>query len=432
MLENRSFDHVLGSLGERVDGVTPEMVNDDLHGNPCKVGSLELPRSSSFVPGPPHDHDSVHASIDDGRMSGFVRAYQAAYPEAADLDPGDVMRQLGRAHQPMTYFFADEFTICNRWFSAVPTDTIPNRLYSLAGDAGHVRSTEASIDLAGIPQLDSIFEQLDPEHWMLFSGSIPLAFAVSPIRTIVLDHDRWHTLSKFAELVPRLPKLTWIDPTYYWLDAAHGLPRRVAHVDHRFPIPNDDHPPSQTERGQELLRYVYESLIAHPDVWAHTVLIVTYDEHGGFFDHVQPPPIPQSERGRDGFTQRGPRVPALIVSPYAERGKVRDNVLDHCSILKFLCDWLGLPKWTRRIRSPEIGSVADVLVPTARTDVPQPPKEPAQPSDGPPVHPHHVHLPSLVANLQRVTYAEHEEAYVQRFPEARTHPPGSDMAPVQL
>src|SRR5882724_849619 len=132
MLENRSFDHVLGSLGERVDGVTPDMVNHDLAGNPCKVGALELPRSSAFIPGPPHGHDSVHVQIGDGTMSGFVRAYQEAYPEAADLDPGDVMRQLARPHQPMTYFLADEFTICNRWFSAVPTNTIPNRLYSLA------------------------------------------------------------------------------------------------------------------------------------------------------------------------------------------------------------------------------------------------------------------------------------------------------------
>jgi phospholipase C len=432
MLENRSFDHVLGSLGERVDGVTPDMVNHDLAGNPWRVGALELPRSSAFVPGPPHDHDSVHFQIGDGTMSGFVAAYQKQYPEAGDLDPGDVMRQLDRPHQPMTYFLADEFTICNRWFSAVPTDTIPNRLYSLCGEAGPVKSTDANTALAEIPALDSIFEQLDPEHWRLFSGSIPLAFAVSPIRTIVLDHDRWHTLSEFADLVPKLPKLTWIDPTYYWLEAANGLPRRLAHVDSKFPIPNDDHPPSQTERGQELVRYVYESLIAQPEVWANTVLIITYDEHGGFFDHVQPPAIAEADRGADGFTQRGPRVPALIVSPYAARGAVCGKTFDHCSILKFLCDWLGLPKWTRRIASTEIGSVADALTTVQRTDAPVPPHELALPTAGPPVHPHHVNLPGLVANIQRATHAEYREKYEARFPEARTHPPGSEMAPLQL
>ena len=269
----------------------------------------------------------MSSQIDAGKMAGFVRAYQATYPEAQDLDPGDVMLQLGREHQPMTYFLAEEFTICNRWFSAVPTDTIPNRLYSLAGTAGRVTSTSASIDLAEIPALDSIFEQLDPEHWRLFSGSIPLAFAVSPIRTVGLDADRWHTLSEFADYVPKLPKLTWIDPTYYWLDVADGLPRRLAHVDAKFPIPNDDHPPSQTERGQELLRYVYESLTAHPEVWANTVLIVTYDEHGGFFDHVEPPPIPSGgARARRLHASRTARASADRVALRGARRGVQRAV----------------------------------------------------------------------------------------------------------
>jgi phospholipase C len=329
----------------------------------------------------------------------------------------------------MTYFLAEEFTICNRWFSAVPTDTIPNRLYSLAGTAGRVTSTSASIDLAEIPALDSIFEQLDPEHWRLFSGSIPLAFAVSPIRTVGLDADRWHTLSEFADFVPKLPKLTWIDPTYYWLDVADGLPRRLAHVDAKFPIPNDDHPPSQTERGQELLRYVYESLTAHPEVWANTVLIVTYDEHGGFFDHVEPPPIYPEELGPDGFTHRGPRVPALIVSPYAARGAVCSEPFDHCSILKFLCDWLGLPKWTPRIASERVASVAAALTKIARSDIPAPSHEIAIPSSGPPVYPHHANLPSLVAAIQKATHDYACEKYEAKFPEAKRLPPGTDMPP---
>ena len=125
-------------------------------------------------------------------------------------------------------------------------------------------------------------------------------------------------------------------------------------------------------------------------------------------------------------------MPALIVSPYAERGKVYPETLDHCSILKFLCDWLGLPKWTRRIASPEVGSVADALVPTARADVPHPPRALALPSDGPPIHPHHVNLPALVANLQRVTHAEYKDLYEARFPEAKQYPPGTDMPPLQL
>ena len=428
MLENRSFDHVLGSLGPKVNGVTPEMSNPDLHGKSYPVGPLRPAQVSSFTPSPPHEKEFVAQQIE--KMDGFVQAYQRKYPEAANLEPGDVMLHMDATQQPVTYFLAEEFTICNQWFSAVPTDTIPNRLYSLAGDAGNVTSTSPDLDLTQMPDLDSIFEQLDPEHWMLFSGSIPLAFAVSPIRTIGLDHDRWHPLSKFAEMVPHLPQLTWIDPTYYWLDVADGLPRRFVHVDDKFPIPNDDHPPSHTERGQELIRYIYESLIAHPDVWAGTVFVVVYDEHGGFYDHIAPPAIEPDERSADGFVQRGPRVPALIVSPFASRGAVCSSRFDHCSILKFLCDWLGLPKWTKRIASPHIASIAEALTTTARTDIPQVPGVMELPTETPPASSHSINLPRLVASIQKAAHAHNRKAYEAIFPEARTHPPGTAMPPL--
>jgi phospholipase C len=411
-----------------VDGVAAGMSNLDLHGLAHHVGPRDLPHASTFDPGPPHDENPVREQIDNGNMSGFVRAFQRQYPEHKDLEPGHVMRQLQRAHQPMTHFLADEFTICNRWFSAVPADTIPNRLYSLAGDAGGVTSTRPDFAFRDIPELDSIFEQLDPEHWMLFSGCIPLAFAVSPIRTVGLDLDRWHSLSDFAAQVPHLPKLTWIDPTYYWLDGADGIPRRFVHVDKQFPLPNDDHPPSHTECGQQLIRYVYESLIAHPAVWAGTLFVVTYDEHGGFFDHVKPPPIAPGEIGADKFDHRGPRVPALVVSPYAARGAVCTATFDHCSILKFLCDWLGLPAWTPRIASGDIASLAEALTKVPRADAPAPsfPDLPI-PSEAPPPSVHAAHLAKLVAAIQQKAHEEKPEVYTEVMKEAHGKPRGAEL-----
>ena len=82
--------------------------------------------------------------------------------------------------------------------------------------------------------------------------------------------------------------------------------------------------------------------------------------------------------------------------------------------------------------SKEVGSVADALVPTARADVPRPPREMAVPSDGPPIHPHHVNLPSLVANIQRVTHAEYKDLYEARFPDSKQYPPGTELPPLEL
>jgi phospholipase C len=417
MLENRSFDHVLGALaleGREVDGVDTTRFNCDLANNRCHVAPMASHRTSSFVPGPPHDPVSVTEQTRD--MEGFVRAYQRRYPDADDLEPGEIMHFLERRHQPMTYFLADHFAICDRWFSAVPTDTIPNRLYSLAGDSGGVKTTAPRLAMLGIPKLESIFEHMKPDDWMVFSGSIPLVFAVSPVRTLIAESQRWHTLSTFHTKVGKLPKLTWIEPTYYWIKAMWGLLRHT-HTDQIFRSPCDDHPPSHTEHGQALLRYIYESLVAHPDVWARTVLVVTYDEHGGFYDHVQPPPL--SYVGDDGFTHRGPRVPAVIASPFAAAGSRCRADLDHCSTLKFLCEWLGIRPWTERIRAPEIASIAAALTDTARADLPRPTYDEAAVTPSPRGHRHASKLPSLVADLHRVTYEHHRRAYEGVFPHAR-------------
>ncbi|MGE5183408.1 MAG: alkaline phosphatase family protein [Acidobacteriota bacterium] len=426
MLENRSFDHALGSLaleGRPVDGVDAKLArfNTDLDGRKHVVAKLEPPRVSSFVPGPPHEWPYVREQVD--RMGGFVRAYQRSAGHADDLQPGDVMNYLTRDQLPMTYFLADHFTICERWFAAVPADTIPNRLYSLAGDAGHVKTTAPRVSWLDIPALDSIFEKMaSPDDWLVFTGSIPLIFAVSPWRVFVANSGRWHTLSKFRSTVAehQLPKLTWIEPTYFWEDKACGAARHVW-VDPVFRDTNDDHPPSHIEHGQALIRYVYESLARVPDVWAKTLLIVTYDEHGGFYDHVEPPAIAAGEVGLDGFTHRGVRVPTILISPFAEAQGVARQQFDHCSTLKFLCSWLGIRPWTNRIASPHVASVADALHDEPRGDAPMPAFD--NPIAPPPIHSrrrhHHGNVPPLVVDLHKVTYREYPDAYERVFPHAR-------------
>jgi phospholipase C len=134
--------------------------------------------------------------------------------------------------------------------------------------------------------------------------------------------------------------------------------------------PNDDHPPLPVGPGQAFLRDVYEAVTSNPARWAKTVMIVTYDEHGGFFDHVPPLPIPTEPPPGvkyDRFETTGVRVPAFVVSPLVEPASVYKQNLDHTSILQFLAEMFGDGDYSpdvRRRQDARIGSVSDVLTRT--------------------------------------------------------------------
>jgi phospholipase C len=141
--------------------------------------------------------------------------------------------------------------------------------------------------------------------------------------------------------VPDFPRLVWIEPSYSWTE--------FRATDPFYAEPNCDHPPGDLLRGQALIQYVYDAL-RNSKVWARSALVIYYDEHGGFYDHVTPPACVPSA---DGFATRGPRVPAIVVSPFVERGSVcrppEGKVFDHCSVLKFLCEQHGIEPWTTRL-----------------------------------------------------------------------------------
>jgi phospholipase C len=241
--------------------------------------------------------------------------------------------------------------------------------------------------------------------------------------------------------VPKLPRLSWIDPVYSWANTWVLNPF--------FPEPNDDHPPSDVLRGQELMQYIYNALTAVPEVWEKTVFIVSYDEHGGFYDHVLPPILHEDERvpSDQEFSRRGPRVPAMIISPYAEKGAVRghmpEEIYDHCSILKFLCDWLGIPPFTARIRSRHVRSVADLLTDQKRTAIPVAPPLPdlkrpphtysvdvalsTVPVEEMALQPHNLAL--ILENLRLQIEQEYPAEYKRYFPDLHGVPPIHTIAP---
>ena len=347
MLENRSFDHMLGYLtleGGRgdIDGLTGTESNS-YQGTSYPVHHLDRTAWNGELEDPCHGPECIDRQLEH-QNSGFVAsyaeylaAYQKAHGPAAGADPGLVMGYFNAEDLPVYDHLAREFCVCDRWFSSVPGATWPNRLYSLAGRTDGDRE-DADPPLYNVPtvfrfldqhRVDWRFYSFDPATLRLVDGEYRLShhhnFAYVDRRKLtsqervagqLLDEERSFLDDAAAGA---LPAVSWIDP--------HFKDIRVF-----GPGSNDDHPPSDVLAGQALVLDVYHALRSSPQ-WQQSLLIVTYDEHGGIYDHVPPPAAPDDD---PGFRRYGVRVPALVVSPFVEAGSVapQEQVFDHTSILK--------------------------------------------------------------------------------------------------
>jgi phospholipase C len=353
-LENRSFDHMLGwRPGVNGVNVTPRRKN-----SVAGQDYLQEPLGASkYVTkhDPPHTKQSIAAQISDD-MGHFAEEYRRAHPDRTDLDVAHVMQHFVRGDLPVTDFLADNFAVCDAWFASVATATIPNRLYSMCGHShGLDENPRAPTDyLGGLDIDDSVFQKLEQAGvpWRVYSGTrLPWAALIKPVRKYL--YERTPTREPSLRMMRRLsqdlaavvdqasadafPAFVWLEPIHCWAD--------FPIIDPFLPEPNDDHPPSHMMRGQQLLQYVYES-IRRSKLWDSSALLIYYDEHGGFYDHVQPP---ERQPGRDKLTRRGPRVPALVVSPFVQPGSVGPHrpaagreVFEHTSMLKFLGEQHGI------------------------------------------------------------------------------------------
>jgi phospholipase C len=357
MLENRSFDHMLGYLsleGGRgdVDGLRAEFANE-YDGRVYPVHHLD---STAILDDPDHSGDMVELQIGGGKMDGFVESFAKTLTEreVQDGDPGRVMGYYNAADVPVYDHLAREFAICDRWFSSVPGATWPNRLYAICGQAAGSRD-DLPLNLPPLYDKPSFVRHLDAHdiswRWYSFEGGT-LRFADA--HYLLGHHDRFAYFSKENLDWKREFQVTVdSDAPSFLEDAARGALPSVAWIDPNFsnfdPFgfqPNDDHAPADVKDGQELVLAVYHALAAGP-LWDKTLLIVFYDEHGGFFDHVAPPGAPDDDP--ETFGRYGVRVPALIVSPWIEPGSVSHTLFDHTSIMKtillrFCPDALEKPK----------------------------------------------------------------------------------------
>jgi phospholipase C len=341
IMENRSFDHVLGHLrhpefGNRadLDGIedlaNPDYINPDADGEaiaPFWMPDAPLPSDL------PHGFEAVQKQLafsDITRsflMTGFVKAFEDQFHTSVPKPPP--MGLLRPADLPTTGALAAQYTVCDRWFACAPTSTAPNRLLSMCG-ATELRDTKGLL-----PDQHTVYDWL-LEHgvnFRVYSAGLPFFLLMPRIVPLTLT-NHFRRFDAFArdfahDDISDWPGVIFIEPDYY--DTPVHL-----HA------PCDNHAPLPMAPGEEFLARIYGVLTARPERWARTALIVTYDEHGGFFDHVAPLAVKYKNPNGVAFDTTGPRTPTLVASPFAPRG-VSHVALDNTSILQLLAERFGKP-----------------------------------------------------------------------------------------
>ena len=362
MMENRSFDHLLGALslpeyGGRadIDGLTGRVDGDGFIKNPM-YRNYDSTAYSPYYPYIRREDGDMPVDLPHSRKATLEQfGYSKAHGDylmnrfAAsfhDKFPGDVTKRnpAMAIYDPSalttTRFLAEQFTVCNRWFASLPANTHPNRFMAMCGYS-HVDKNSFSWPLHGpnyglYPDHRFFFDWLDDigVSWRVYHQGMSF---VTLTRPSVLVHDNFRRLATsapgYATSMERdfdneddLPQVIFVEPGY---------------LDDPFERnPNDNHPILAMGPGEDFVASIYRAVTRNPDRWEKTVMVVYYDEHGGFFDHVPPLELATaSPRGNryDPFEVSGARVPAFIVSPWADRGACQSH-FDHTSILRFLAE----------------------------------------------------------------------------------------------
>jgi phospholipase C len=428
MLENRSFDQMLGTLypnssqfeGLKLDGSMYNTYNgvkypvtNTSSGDPFTTPTpdpgesfadmnLQIFNTTNPVPGATPN------------MAGFVNDWMATsqqYPgipttkqclvapswpalPRAGASPGDIMFYFKPSQLPVTSLLAKSFGVSDAWFGSCPTQTYPNRFFlNCATSGGYVNDVDYPCNFELWPDIPSIFELLDgaggynASNWKVYFHDFAIAtlikyvlMSASSSQHMVcnfdtLDYGQDSKLPTFASDVAdqKLPKYSFIEPRYNV--GADNLQ------------PNDNHPPYNVLNGELLVATIYGLLRDSKYYWPRTLLIITYDEHGGCYDHVIPPTAvaPGGTVLRNpstfGFNLYGPRVPAILVSPYIPAGSiVRPNgfsyvpgngtsttngvtPFDHTSVIKTIVECFNISSGAANLteRDANAPSLADAL-----------------------------------------------------------------------
>ncbi|MFL6307663.1 MAG: alkaline phosphatase family protein [Candidatus Sulfotelmatobacter sp.] len=337
MMENRSFDHMLGFMQSPtygIDGLDRTEMNRDSSGEPVRVNK-EARYTGDLPNDPSHDFEDVMEQMfgvqsptagQQPDMSGFVKNYERFTHDRVKASA--IMNCFDPANLPVLATLAGSYAVCDRWFSSVPGPTLPNRAYAHAG------SSRGRLDLSPdfLGGFHTVYEVL------LKNGISSTIFYEDWTAALSFEALLLHNQAQFFAEYARFPELVQQNklPSYSFIE-----PRYNPQESNGISLPaNDQHPPDHDiANGEQLIRTVYNDLRRNDEVWKSSILVIVYDEHGGLYDHA----LPERCVSPDGiscpspafdFTWLGPRVPAVIVSPYVQPGHIdHANVYDHTSLI---------------------------------------------------------------------------------------------------
>lgn len=339
MMENRSFDHMLGfmkSAEYKIEGLDPEdRWNQDAAGN--RIFAKPTARNSGdLLPDPHHHFDDVMEQVYGTRtpaagqapkMLGFVKNY-GELPGCPALG-ANIMKCFDPASVPVLTTLAKEYAVCDQWYSSIPGPTLPNRLYA------HCGTSKGRIEMA-------------PEYWGQDFYSIYEELYKWNADSCIFYHD-WTGVLTFKNLLKH-QNLFFADfskfaavcageesdvPAYCFIEPRYNP--KSGDVDVTHPA-NDQHPDNDVSAGELLIQNVYRAIRKNDELWKTSMLVIVYDEHGGLYDHVSPVPmvppdnIPSDVPAFD-FSSSGLRVPAVVISPYIRQGTISNVTFDHTTLI---------------------------------------------------------------------------------------------------
>lgn len=405
MLENRSFDHLFGWLYTvlpSVAGLTGDEYNYDNPNAPIPEQMRKVHPADRFdMPfDPPHEFPDVQCQLygpvkgkpgqsnppsEPAPMNGFVFRTLATVPNLYSNDAARVMSYFQPEQIPVLRTLGQEFALFNTWHSSLPGPTWPNRFFVHAATSGGLNYSPSDEQIvAGFSfKGGTIYDQLGngTADWHIYFEGLPQSVGIIDLRWNFLKqqvnpfNSNFRPMSEFETDIAAgdLAPYTFIEPNY---DTGHNYLQG-----------NSMHPLNDIRNGEALVKRVYEAL-RKSDYWKSTLLIITFDEHGGFFDHVPPPrtvPTGDDHRYADsdmlfGFDRLGVRVPALVISAYTARGTIIGSVgdarcFDHSSIPATVEKRFSLKPLTQRdAQAPTLDVAVNLATPRddALMDLPDP------------------------------------------------------------
>lgn len=395
--ENRSFDHMLGwmkSLNPEIDGVTGKESNPISTADANSTRIFYRDGAGYIEPDPGHSFQAIYEQV-------FGVAWSASNKKLTPTMEGFAQQaeetKKGLSETVMTGFKPDavpvykelvaEFAVCDRWFASMPASTQPNRLYLHSATSHGATSNDTGKLIEGYPQ-KTIFESLDEAGF-----SFGIYYQYPPSTLFYRNLRKLKYISKFHQFdldfkrhckEGKLPNYVVVEQRYFDTELLPG---------------NDDHPSHDVSEGQKFVKEVYEALRGSPQ-WNEILFLITYDEHGGFYDHVPTPvdgvPSPDGITGpapyHFQFDRLGVRVPTILISPWIERGTVLhgpsgpspSSQFEHSSIPATMKKIFNLPDFLTK-RDAWAGTFEVVLNrKTPRTDCPVTLPDPVKQRDGGP------------------------------------------------